>query len=66
MAPDFYESIREEPKSLLDAGTVARESAPWSFSVVSASNEDAILNFCADYRSLNQVMEADRLATTSL
>lgn len=60
MTPKNNAFIRKELDSLLDAGIIVPDSKAWYFPVVIASEKDGTANFSGDYRSLNNVMKADR------
>lgn len=47
---------------MLEARVISPYSSPWGFPVVFVNKKDGAPRFCIDYRSLNDIMKADKFS----
>ncbi len=59
--PQAWQSkVREEIRSMAEAGIIVPSSSPWTSPLVPIRKKDGNLRLCVDYRRLNQVTQEDR------
>ena len=51
----WQEQVRDEIKSMLDAGIIVPSDSPWTSPVIPVKKKDGGMRLCIDYRKLNSV-----------
>ena len=51
--PHQYEEVRKHLQEMLDIGAIHRSTSPWASPVVLVCKKDGSLQFCTDFRKLN-------------
>ncbi len=59
IVPKWFEPMRKEVDSLLQAGIIQRSESPWSFPIVTVAKPNGSVRLCVDYRALNALTQPD-------
>ena len=59
IAPPLIEEVREHIQEMLDGRAICPSNSPWSNAIVLVRKKDGTLQFCIDFRWLNDHMEKD-------
>ena len=59
IAPPLVEEVQEHIQEMLDGGTIRPSTSPWCNAIVLVRKKDGTLQFCIDFRQLNERTEKD-------
>ncbi len=59
IVPKWFEPLRKEVDSLLQAGIIQRSESPWSSPIVTVAKPNGSVRLCVDYRALNALTQPD-------
>ena len=59
ITPKWFESLKKEVNTLLEAGIISHSTSPWSSPIVTVAKSDGSVRLCVDYRGLNALTTAD-------
>ena len=59
IAPRWFEPLKKEVNTLLEAGIISHSTSPWSSPIITEAKSDGSVRLCVDYRGLNALTTAD-------